>query len=119
MRPPRPASHGRTYLSANTSKAINWAWNDCRADIVTMSFGFHEEIYIEDKPVISNAILETLRGTDQRILFFAAAANGGGNRQEIFPASDMHVLSPFAEPTTTVGRSTSTHRRTTAERPAS
>ncbi|KAH8750662.1 peptidase S8/S53, subtilisin/kexin/sedolisin [Hyaloscypha finlandica] len=79
--------------AGNVAEAIEWAWKDCEADIVTMSFGFHEEIYIEDKPVISNAILEALRGTDQRILFFAAAANDGGNRQEMFPASDMHVLS--------------------------
>lgn len=58
-----------------------------------MSFGFDEEIYIDDKPVISNSISEALPQTNQRILFFAAAANNGGNRAEKFPASNMQVLS--------------------------
>jgi hypothetical protein len=74
-------------------KAIEWAWKDCKANIITMSFGFDEENDIGGRPVVSNAILKAFLKTDQRILFFAAAANDGGNRQEMFPASDMHVLS--------------------------
>lgn len=74
-------------------KAIKWAWKDCKANIVSMSFGFDEEIYVDGKPVISNSIYKALQKTDQRILFFAAAANDGGNRAEMFPASNVQVLS--------------------------
>ncbi|KAK3935255.1 hypothetical protein QBC46DRAFT_358388 [Diplogelasinospora grovesii] len=79
--------------TGNIAEAIEWAWKVCQANIVTMSFGFDEEIYIDDKPVVSNAILRALLETDQRILFFAAAANDGGNRGEMFPANNLHVLS--------------------------
>lgn len=74
-------------------KAIKWARKDCKANIVSMSFGFDEEIYVDGKPVISNAISEALQKTDQRILFFAAAANDGGNGAEMFPAINAQVLS--------------------------
>lgn len=84
------------------AKAIEWAWKDCRANIVTMSFGFDEEVYIDGKPVISNAIHEALHKTNQRILFFAAAANDGGNREEMFPANNINVLS--IRGTDTLGR---------------
>ncbi|KAH6888447.1 hypothetical protein B0T10DRAFT_488196 [Thelonectria olida] len=78
--------------TGNVADAIAWAVQ-CRADIVTMSFGFDEEIYIKGERVISNAILNALSDTKERILFFAAAANDGGNREEMFPASNRNVLS--------------------------
>ena len=58
-----------------------------------MSFGFDEEVVIQGKPVISNAISDALRMRNQRILFFAAAANEGGNQPEMFPARHPQVIS--------------------------
>lgn len=58
-----------------------------------MSFGFDEEPYVDGKPVISNAIHDALRNRDGQILFFAAAANDGGNRREMFPARHEQVFS--------------------------
>lgn len=75
------------------AKAIEWAWKDCNVNIITMSFGFDEEIYVDDKPIVSNAIFSALHGKDKQILFFAAAANDGGNREEMFPANNTFVLS--------------------------
>ncbi|KAL7797031.1 hypothetical protein V8C43DRAFT_277981 [Trichoderma afarasin] len=77
----------------NIAAAIEWAWKKCKADIVNMSFGFDEEILVNDKRIISNAINGALEGTDQHILFFAAAANHGGNEEEMFPASNPNVFS--------------------------
>ncbi|KAL7962975.1 peptidase S8/S53 domain-containing protein [Trichoderma compactum] len=79
--------------AANMIKAIKWAWKECKANIVNMSFGFEEEILVNEKRIISNAINSALEGTDQRILFFAAAANHGGNEEEMFPASNPNVFS--------------------------
>ncbi|EJP63535.1 Peptidase S8/S53, subtilisin/kexin/sedolisin [Beauveria bassiana ARSEF 2860] len=75
------------------AKAIEWAWKCCGANIISMSFGFDDEIYVDDKPVISNAIYKALQKTNQQILFFAAAANDGGNRPEMFPANSPQVFS--------------------------
>ncbi|KAM0226893.1 hypothetical protein ACHAPO_011987 [Fusarium lateritium] len=58
-----------------------------------MSFGFDGDQYVDGKPIVSNAILKALIGTGQRILFFAAAANEGGNRNEMFAASNQNVMS--------------------------
>lgn len=58
-----------------------------------MSFGFDHEILVDGKPAISNAISEALRIRDQQILFFAAAANEGGNQPEMFPANNPQVIS--------------------------
>lgn len=58
-----------------------------------MSFGFDEEVYIEGKPIISNAILKAILETNQSIVFLAAAANSGGNKAEMFPAYNKNVLS--------------------------
>lgn len=41
-------------------KAIEWARKDCKADIVSMSFGFDEELYTDNRPVISNSIHKAL-----------------------------------------------------------
>lgn len=68
-------------------------WDTCEANIVTISFGFDEEKYVDDKPVISDAITDAHIKRNQRILFFAAAANYGGNRDEMFPARSKKVIS--------------------------
>lgn len=58
-----------------------------------MSFGFAEEPRSADNNlVISNAIAEVLAHKNQHILFFAAAANDGGNQVEMFPARHPSVF---------------------------
>jgi hypothetical protein len=57
-----------------------------------MSFGFQEEPLIDGQPLISNAILTALTSPGQRIVFFAAAANDGGNQPMRFPASNPTVI---------------------------
>lgn len=57
-----------------------------------MSFGFQSEILVNDVPVISNAILEAIQRRQGFILFFAAAANYGGNTKEMFPARHQFVI---------------------------
>ena len=58
-----------------------------------MSFGFEEDSCVDGIPVISNAISDALKARNQRIIFFAAAANEGGNQAEMFPASHPQVIS--------------------------
>jgi len=79
--------------NANSSQAIKWAAEDNDVDIISMSFGFDREMPVGGRLVISNAISDALRARDQRILFFAAAANEGGNQPEMFPANHPHVIS--------------------------
>ncbi|KAM0345647.1 hypothetical protein ACHAPU_006301 [Fusarium lateritium] len=74
--------------SKNIAEAIRWAVEECEADIISMSFGFQEEI-----PEISQAILEANLKRQNRILFFAAASNSGGNHKEMFPANHDSVIS--------------------------
>lgn len=76
-------------------KAIKWATDPLQgnADIVSMSFGFPEEPYVEGRPVISNAIHRAMHDRDGRILFFAATANDGANQTEMFPARHPNVIS--------------------------
>ncbi|KAF5701633.1 peptidase S8 subtilisin kexin sedolisin [Fusarium globosum] len=81
------------HATETIAKAIEWAWRECDANIVNMSFGFDEEVYIEGKPIISNAILKAILETNQSIVFLAAAANSGGNKAEMFPAYNKNVLS--------------------------
>lgn len=75
------------------NQAIVWAVDECRADIVTMSFGFRKEVLVGNKRVISDAILEAVQKRGYDILFFAAAANDGANEREMFPASHEFVFS--------------------------
>ncbi|KAI0906589.1 peptidase S8/S53 domain-containing protein [Ustulina deusta] len=35
--------------SGNIAQAIKWAWKDCKANIITMSFGFDAEILVDNK----------------------------------------------------------------------
>jgi hypothetical protein len=64
-----------------------------KADIISMSFGFSEEPDSNGRSMISNAISQAMYEADQRILFFAAAANDGGNQIEMFPARHRSVFS--------------------------
>jgi subtilisin family serine protease len=63
-------------------------------DIISMSFGFDHEIPgANNRLAISNALSDALHTRNQQILFFAAAANEGGNQPEMFPANHPHVIS--------------------------
>ncbi|KAF2851860.1 hypothetical protein T440DRAFT_467121 [Plenodomus tracheiphilus IPT5] len=79
--------------SENIAKAIDWAAQVAEVDIVSMSFGFTEEPELEGESQISNSINRAIASRSQRILFFAAAANDGGNQREMFPARHPHVFS--------------------------
>ncbi|KAL7789840.1 hypothetical protein V8C37DRAFT_385885 [Trichoderma ceciliae] len=70
------------------NNAIVWAVNDCEADIISMSFGFQDEI-----PSISDTISKAEYNRRRQVLFFAAASNSGANRKEMFPASHDSVIS--------------------------
>lgn len=48
---------------------------------------------MDDESILSNAITQALARRNQRILFFAAAANDGGNQIEMFPARHPSVFS--------------------------
>ncbi|GAP85568.1 putative serine protease [Rosellinia necatrix] len=70
------------------AEAIEYAAREWDVDIVTMSFGFatrHEPIHMAIRAA------EDVRG--RRIIFFAAAANEGANRDEMFPAYLPAVIS--------------------------
>ena len=69
-------------------QAIDWAQSACKADIVTMSFGFSD-----DKLSISKAIRSAVNNSNESVLFFAAAANSGANEKEMFPARHECVIS--------------------------
>ncbi|PNS19980.1 hypothetical protein CAC42_7947 [Sphaceloma murrayae] len=69
--------------SGKVAEAIQWAGKH-EVDIVVMSFGYPEPI-----PAIRRAI------GSSRMLFFAAAANEGGNQTEMFPASYLNKVIPI------------------------
>ncbi|KAF7543160.1 hypothetical protein G7Z17_g10966 [Cylindrodendrum hubeiense] len=69
-------------------EAIHWAAIEMKADIISMSFGFQEEI-----PIITTAITEAILERKGNIIFLAAASNSGGNRREMFPANLDSVIS--------------------------
>ena len=79
--------------STDQCKAIGWAATEVRADVISMSFGFSEEPEVDGERVISNAIAQAEAARNQGILFFAAAANDGGNQAEMFPARHHAVCS--------------------------
>ncbi|KAI9928487.1 hypothetical protein ASPWEDRAFT_50364 [Aspergillus wentii DTO 134E9] len=74
--------------SENVAQAISWASSECKADIISMSFG-----YVKDQPNISKSIRKALYERDDSILFFAAASNYGANDKEMFPARHESVIS--------------------------
>jgi hypothetical protein len=78
----------RRIPSADWSQAIEWALEECKVDIISMSFG-----YRKDKPEIKNAILSGVLSRREEILYFAAAANFGVREPEMFPARFGHVIS--------------------------
>jgi subtilisin family serine protease len=91
--PPPPAPSLCTATNPSLPQAITWAATTRHADIISMSFGFSHEIHVNGTPLISNAISNALHARNQRILFFAAAANQGGNQPEMFPANHAQVIS--------------------------
>lgn len=58
-----------------------------------MSFGFPEEPFVDGERAISNAIHGAIFHRSGQVLFFAAAANDGGNQREMFPARHDQVFS--------------------------
>ncbi|GIJ91231.1 hypothetical protein Asppvi_010196 [Aspergillus pseudoviridinutans] len=79
--------------SGNVADAITRAAIDWKVDIISMSFGYPEEVLINGVGFISNAISRAQSERNQRLLFFAAASNGGPTEQEIFPANSPSVMS--------------------------
>lgn len=57
-----------------------------------MSFGFPSEVYINERPLISLAISQAVRKRHDKVIFFAAAANCGGNQRVMFPAIHEFVI---------------------------
>ncbi|KAI1175958.1 peptidase S8/S53 domain-containing protein [Nemania sp. FL0916] len=72
----------------NVAAAIKYAAEEWDADIITMSFGF------TNRCESIEAAIRTAETTRHRaIVFFAAAANDGANREEMFPAYLPSVIS--------------------------
>ncbi|KAI8281719.1 putative subtilisin [Colletotrichum sp. SAR 10_98] len=95
------APHARMYVariakdmsslrkaSQAIADAIDWAANQVNVDIISMSFGFPNEV-----PVITAAIRKVTLDRNGRLMFFAAASNAGGNGKEMFPANLDEVFS--------------------------
>ncbi|PYH63780.1 S8/S53 family peptidase [Aspergillus vadensis CBS 113365] len=68
--------------------AILHAATTLNVDIISLSLGFPNE-----DEIIRDAISEAIRIKKGNLLFFAAAANDGSNRHEMFPASMESVIS--------------------------
>jgi hypothetical protein len=69
-------------------QAILYATQKWNVDIISMSFGFLTEVVS-----IKNAIRKAEDHKNSAIVIFAAAANDGANKQEMFPASMESVIS--------------------------
>ena len=69
-------------------KAINYAANELRVDIITMSFGLDRENG-QIQAAIRNAFFKN-------ILMFAAASNSGGNLEVKYPARKDEVICVYA-----------------------
>lgn len=61
-----------------------WATDECKVDIITMSFGYKEVI-----PKIQDAIAHAC---SQRVIMLAAAANYGGNHKIAYPANQTESV---------------------------
>jgi subtilisin family serine protease len=81
------------FKTLTVIQAINWAVREQKVDVVSMSLGWDKEVMVNGKPVVSNAISETLGSRDQKVLFFAAASNFGGGKRVMFPATHKDVFS--------------------------
>ncbi|KAK4077923.1 uncharacterized protein Triagg1_3617 [Trichoderma aggressivum f. europaeum] len=74
----------------NVRDAILWAGIECKADIISMSFGFPK-----NHNGIDNAIRDVLRQREDSVLFFASAGNATFEN-ECFPARQSYVISIHA-----------------------
>ncbi|QYT06121.1 Peptidase_S8 domain-containing protein [Trichoderma simmonsii] len=74
----------------NICQAIEWAGIDCKADIITMAFGFPR-----DDQDISKAIEKVHSKQDGNIIFMASAGNSP-NEDENFPARHRLVIPIYA-----------------------
>ncbi|KAF4447058.1 serine protease [Fusarium austroafricanum] len=81
-------SSGLSEAHQAIAEAILLAVKSWEVDIISMSFGFRNEV-----EQIKDAILEAERWNGHRILFFAAANNDGLNEPEMFPAFHESVIS--------------------------
>ncbi|PKK48405.1 hypothetical protein CI102_8124 [Trichoderma harzianum] len=79
---------GLQNSAENIAQAIAWAATEAEADIISMAFGFPEEV-----PLITTALLTAQLARNNQVLFLAAASNSGANRREAFPAALDSVIS--------------------------
>ncbi|KAK0738076.1 hypothetical protein B0T18DRAFT_421203 [Schizothecium vesticola] len=70
------------------SQAIRWAGVDCKADIISMSFGVSDT-----QGLIHQAILDVRSSRNDEVIFFASAGNLGLHQDEAFPANQDGVTS--------------------------
>ncbi|RMJ16652.1 hypothetical protein CDV36_003673 [Fusarium kuroshium] len=100
----RVARHAEVFVGrvAKDQKHLNGATNNIvdaishaatvwDVDIVTMSFGFNKRITAIEEVI--RDVIGKRRNEGRDILFFAAANNDGLNSHEMFPASDLNVIS--------------------------
>lgn len=76
------------YSSLIRRQAIYWATEECKADIISMSFG-----YTDKQPCIQEAIRKSIDVRKESIIFLGAASNSGSNDGEAFPARLSSVIS--------------------------
>lgn len=69
-------------------QAIRWAGVDCKADIISMSFGVSDT-----QGLIHQAILDVRSSRSDEVIFFASAGNLGLHQDEAFPANQDGVVS--------------------------
>ncbi|KAF2009061.1 subtilisin-like protein, partial [Aaosphaeria arxii CBS 175.79] len=96
----------RGEVITSLKKAIIWACDTQKADIVSISLGWEKEPIDEGKKVIQNAMSMSLGNANQKVLFFAAASNYGGAHPELFPAKYKETFSVRATDTKGVHQST-------------
>jgi hypothetical protein len=75
-------------LISSITQALRWAGIECKADIISMSFGFSDAAYD-----ISQAIQEVELRRRNSIIFLASAGNLGPHQNEHFPARHPSVIS--------------------------
>ncbi|KUL84150.1 hypothetical protein ZTR_07186 [Talaromyces verruculosus] len=81
-------SDGNPCSPGNIAKAIDYAVNEWKVDIISMSFGFPTR-EIEDYDKLEAAIH---RAYSNHALLFAAASNSGANLDRAYPARDENVI---------------------------
>ncbi|RTE80932.1 hypothetical protein BHE90_004563 [Fusarium euwallaceae] len=73
------------------AKAIYWATDECKVDIINMSFGSRLR-----SPTVQRAIAHAKERKPSGVLLFAAASNFGKNEPMMYPASDSNVMGVHA-----------------------